>query len=230
MGNWYRRYGKRWLDLGLTIPGLLLISPLLAIIALLIRVRLGSPVLFRQERAGLNGRPFVLYKFRTMGNEYDERGNRISDEDRTGRLGRFLRSTSLDEWPELWNILLGDMSVVGPRPLFADYLPYYTKEEDRRHEVRPGLTGLAQVSGRNSLNWEDRLALDVEYAKTYNFFMDIRLIISTAGKVIRKSDVEVITGGKCRLDDWRRGKKSPNHSSKVSANNRIERKEKCGIY
>jgi undecaprenyl phosphate N,N'-diacetylbacillosamine 1-phosphate transferase len=161
-------------------------------------------VLFRQERAGLNGRPFVLYKFRTMGNEYDERGNRISDEDRTGRLGCFLRSTSLDELPELWNILLGDMSVVGPRPLFADYLPYYTKEEDRRHEVRPGLTGLAQVSGRNSLNWEDRLKLDVEYVNSLTIFKDLGIISQTAKKVILRRDVNAITGGHRRLDQVRK--------------------------
>jgi undecaprenyl phosphate N,N'-diacetylbacillosamine 1-phosphate transferase len=148
-----------------------------------------------------------------MGSEYDAQGKKIPDENRTGKLGRFLRSTSLDELPELWNILLGDMSIVGPRPLLVEYLPYYTKKEARRHEVRPGLTGLAQVSGRNALGWEQRLALDVEYVKEYNFILDSRIIIYTLIKVIRKSDVEVITGGKCRLDDWRKSRNFI-HSSK----------------
>ncbi len=201
--SWYSRYGKRLFDLALTIPGLILISPVLAIVALLVRIKLGSPVLFRQERAGLHGRTFTLYKFRTMGHEYDENGRKILDEERTGRLGRILRSTSLDELPELWNVIKGDMSIVGPRPLFVEYLPYYTEEESRRHDVRPGLTGLAQVSGRNALNWEERLALDVEYVDKCCFNLDVKIIFSTFWKVLRRSDVEVVTGGKCRLDELR---------------------------
>lgn len=205
--TFYSIYGKRWFDLILTIPGFIVISPLLILIALLIKFKMGSPVLFRQERAGLNGRIFLLYKFRTMGEEYDKQGNRIPDEERTGKLGRFLRSTSLDELPELWNIVIGDMSIVGPRPLFVEYLPYYTKKEAQRHEVRPGLTGLAQVSGRNKLNWEERLALDMVYVEKFNFLMDLKIIIATGHKVLRQSDVETITGGKCRFDDWRTGRK-----------------------
>ncbi|MFP4428620.1 MAG: sugar transferase, partial [Desulfovermiculus sp.] len=144
------------------------------------------------------------YKFRTMGKEFDNQGNKIPDEERTGKLGRFLRSTSLDELPELWNIVLGDMSIVGPRPLFVEYLPYYTKEEAIRHEVRPGLTGLAQISGRNALNWEDRLVLDVEYINLQSFSFDIKILFRTFYKVLTRSDVEIITGGNKRLDDERR--------------------------
>lgn len=227
--SFYAKTGKRLFDLALALPALVALLPVMGCVAVLVRAKLGSPVLFRQERAGLRGRPFLLYKFRTMGKEFDKQGNKVPDEERTGRLGRFLRSTSIDELPELWNIVLGDMSIVGPRPLFVEYLPYYTKEEARRHEVRPGLTGLAQVSGRNALGWEDRLALDVEYASTYNFFMDIRLIVSTAGKVVKKSDVEIITGGKCRLDDWRGGENVPDEGTKASANSRTLKERKCDI-
>jgi lipopolysaccharide/colanic/teichoic acid biosynthesis glycosyltransferase len=201
--KFYSKYGKRIFDLAIALTGLVVLSPVLLGIALLLRAKLGSPVLFRQERTGLHGRTFMLYKFRTMGDEYDRQGRKIPDEERTGSLGRFLRAASLDELPELWNILRGEMSIVGPRPLFVEYLPYYTKEEARRHDLRPGLTGLAQVSGRNLLNWEERLAIDVEYVDKCCFVLDVKIILSTFWKVLRRSDIEVITGGKCRLDEWR---------------------------
>jgi sugar transferase EpsL len=189
MGNWYRRYGKRWLDLGLTIPGLLLISPLLAIIALLVRVRLGSPVLFRQVRPGLYGKPFMIYKFRTMTNERDEEGNLLPDERRLTRFGRFLRATSLDELPELFNVIKGDMSLVGPRPLRMEYLPLYTSEQNRRHEVKPGITGWAQVNGRNALSWEEKFALDVFYVNSSALLLDLKILLLSFGKAFKKEAI-----------------------------------------
>lgn len=194
---------KRSFDLILASVALVLLSPLLTIIAFAVRIRMGRPILFRQKRAGLHGAPFLMLKFRTMGLPHDDRGRPVPDEQRTGRLGQFLRRTSLDELPELWNVVKGDMSLVGPRPLFYDYLPYYTPREARRHEVRPGITGLAQVSGRNTLAWDDRLELDVQYVDTRSLRGDLKILFVTVLKVLARRDVQVITGGHNRLDERR---------------------------
>ena len=204
---------KRTFDILAASLVLIILFPVYALIALLVRWKLGSPVLFRQERAGLNGKPFMMYKFRSMTNDRDEQGKLFSDHERVHALGRFLRSSSLDELPELWNVIRGEMSLVGPRPLFVAYLPYYTETEARRHEVRPGLTGLAQVSGRNSLQWDERLAMDVQYVQERSWWMDAKILFATVLKVITKQDVDVVTGGNRRLDDLRR--KSSNGPGEV---------------
>ncbi|WP_169293971.1 sugar transferase [Advenella sp. EE-W14] len=180
---------KRIFDILASAIALLLLSPIIAIVAWQIRRKLGSPVLFRQVRPGLNGKPFTMVKFRTMRDAYDAQGDPLPDSERLTDFGRFLRKTSLDELPELWNILKGDMSIVGPRPLLTRYIPYYTEEESKRHNVRPGLTGLAQISGRNAITWEEKLALDVEYVKKINFLLDIKIIFKTIQKVFQGSDV-----------------------------------------
>ncbi len=185
----YRRYGKRLLDLTLAGAGLIVLSPLLLILAILVRARLGGPVLFRQERPGLGGKPFTLYKFRTMTDARGPDGAPLPDAARLTPFGRFLRSTSLDELPELWNVLVGDMSLVGPRPLLSEYLPLYTPEQARRHEVRPGITGWAQVNGRNSLSWEERFALDVWYVDRCSLWLDLRILARTALMVLRREGV-----------------------------------------
>ena len=183
----YKRYIKRCLDFILSLCGIIVLSPVLIILAVLVRVKLGSPILFHQERPGKNEKVFKLYKFRSMTDEKDAQGNLLPDEERLPRFGRILRSTSLDELPELFNILVGDMSLIGPRPLLVRYLPYYTEEERHRHDVRPGLTGLAQVNGRNALGWEDRFRYDLYYVEHLNFLLDIKIICMTAGKVLKRS-------------------------------------------
>ena len=183
----YKRYMKRCLDFILSLCGIIVLSPVLIILAVLVRVKLGSPILFHQERPGKNEKVFKLYKFRSMTDEKDAQGNLLPDEERLPRFGRILRSTSLDELPELFNILAGDMSLIGPRPLLVRYLPYYTEEERHRHDVRPGLTGLAQVNGRNALGWEDRFRYDLYYVEHLNFLLDIKIICMTAGKVLKRS-------------------------------------------
>jgi lipopolysaccharide/colanic/teichoic acid biosynthesis glycosyltransferase len=187
--NFYARYGKRLLDLGLVIPSLALLAPLLACVALLIRLRLGAPVLFRQQRPGLYGQPFTILKFRTMANAYDGDGHLLPDADRLTRLGRFLRRTSLDELPELINILKGEMSLVGPRPLLMRYLNRYDRAQMRRHEVRPGLTGWAQINGRNAVGWQRRLSLDVWYSEHHSLLLDIRILVMTTWKVITRDGI-----------------------------------------
>lgn len=184
----YRLFVKRLLDMVLSGAALIILLPVYLILAVLIRMNLGSPVIFCQERPGRYGKVFKLYKFRTMTDEKDEQGNLLPDEKRLPRFGRILRSTSLDELPELWNIFKGDMSLIGPRPLLVRYLPYYTEEEMHRHDVRPGLTGLAQVNGRNALGWEDRFSYDLEYVNNLSFAMDMRIIAMTVGKVLKRSD------------------------------------------
>lgn len=205
--SFYEKYIKRLLDIGLSGGALIVLSPVLLVTAVLVRTKLGSPVLFCQERPGKDEKIFKLYKFRSMTDRRDEQGNLLPDEVRLTRFGRLLRSTSLDELPELWNILKGDMSIVGPRPLLVEYLPYYTQEERHRHDVRPGLTGLAQVNGRNNLTWEQKFAYDLEYVAELSFAKDVRIICQTVGKVIKKSDIAVgdqYKGGK--FLDQRRGK------------------------
>ncbi len=180
---------KRVLDILLSAVALVVLLPFLLLIALLVRITMGSPVLFRQQRPGLHGRPFTLYKFRTMTDARDEQGNLLPDEQRLTPLGRFLRSTSLDELPELWNVLKGDMSLVGPRPLLMEYLPLYTPEQFRRHEVRPGITGWAQVHGRNALSWEERFALDVWYVDHVSFWLDLKILALTLWKVLTREGI-----------------------------------------
>lgn len=189
----YQKYGKRLLDLVCSLLTLVLFCWLFLILAILIKIKLGSPVIFQQKRPGKNEKIFTLYKFRSMTNARDPSGNLLPDEKRLTPFGKFLRSTSLDELPEVFNILKGDMSVVGPRPLLVEYLPYYTQEERRRHDVRPGLTGLSQVSGRNLLGWNERFALDVAYVNHITFFLDIKIVIQTIQKTVRRSDIAMGT-------------------------------------
>ena len=189
----YEKYFKRALDVFCGLAALLVFWWLYIIVAILVRIKLGSPVLFRQERPGKNEKVFRLYKFRTMTDARDENGNLLPDEVRLTKFGRALRATSLDELPEVFNILKGEMSVIGPRPLTIQYLPYYSEEERRRHDVRPGLSGLAQVNGRNFIDWDHRLALDVQYVKKITFLGDLRIILQTALKFVKKEDMAVDT-------------------------------------
>ena len=185
----YQNFFKRFFDIVLSLCGLIVLSPALLIVAVLVRMKLGSPVIFRQERPGKDERIFRLYKFRSMTSERDENGELLPDEVRLTKFGRALRSTSLDELPELWNILKGDMSIVGPRPLMVRYLPRYTEEQRRRHDVRPGLTGLAQVNGRNAISWEERFAYDLEYVSHVSFLLDLRVLFLTVAVVFRRSGI-----------------------------------------
>jgi lipopolysaccharide/colanic/teichoic acid biosynthesis glycosyltransferase len=185
----YARGGKRALDLVVALPLGLLSLPFQFLLALLVRIRLGSPVLFRQRRPGKDALPFDILKFRTMTDARDEAGELLPDEVRLTRFGRFLRSTSLDELPELWNVVCGDMSLVGPRPLLTEYLEHYTPEQARRHEVRPGVTGWAQVNGRNNVSWERKFQMDVDYVDTVSLSLDLRILWLTALQVVRRSDI-----------------------------------------
>jgi len=189
MTPFYRRHGKRFLDLVLTLPTQVLLAPLMGLIALAVRVHLGAPVLFCQVRPGLGGKPFTLCKFRTMTDARDAEGDLLPDAQRLTRFGRFLRSTSLDELPELWNVLKGEMSLVGPRPLHMRYLDRYTPEQARRHEVRPGITGWAQINGRNALTWEEKFALDVWYVDHWKLWLDLRIIALTLWKTLRREGI-----------------------------------------
>ena len=185
----YQRFFKRFFDIILSACALLVLSPVLLITAVLVRVKLGSPVIFCQDRPGKDEKIFQLYKFRSMSDQRDAQGNLLPDEVRLTAFGKKLRSTSLDELPELWNILKGDMSIVGPRPLLVRYLPRYNQEQRRRHEVRPGLTGLAQVNGRNLLTWEDKFRYDVEYVDNLSFLLDARIILKTVGKLFAREGI-----------------------------------------
>lgn len=189
----YEKYIKRLLDIILSGGALIVLSPVLLVTAILVRIKLGSPVIFCQERPGKDERVFKLYKFRSMTDERDENGNLLPDEVRLTRFGKLLRSTSLDELPELWNIFRGDMSIVGPRPLLVEYLPYYTDEERHRHDVRPGLTGLAQVNGRNALTWEQKFAYDLAYVEEITLVKDIAIMLGTVKKVVTRADITVDT-------------------------------------
>ena len=189
----YEKYFKRLIDIFCGLAALLVFWWLYIIIAVLVRIKLGSPVLFKQERPGKNEEIFKLYKFRTMTDTRDENGNLLPDEVRLTKFGRALRATSLDELPEVFNILKGEMSLVGPRPLTIQYLPYYSEEERHRHDVRPGLSGLAQVNGRNFIDWDHRLAFDVQYVKKITFIGDLRIILQTALKFVKKEDIAVDT-------------------------------------
>jgi len=180
---------KRLFDLCLTIPGVILISPLILVLAILVRVKLGSPILFRQVRPGYKGRLFTLNKFRTMTDQRDAEGNLLPDADRLTSFGRFLRSTSMDELPELLNVLRGEMSLVGPRPLLTVYLDRYTPEQARRHDVLPGMAGWAQINGRNALTWEEKFKLDVWYVDHWSLWLDVKILALTFVKVIRREGI-----------------------------------------
>jgi undecaprenyl phosphate N,N'-diacetylbacillosamine 1-phosphate transferase len=188
-GGIYRRFVKRPMDFMLSLIAIIVLSPVLLVVAVLVRTKLGSPVLFKQKRPGLNEEIFLMYKFRTMTDEKDAKGELLPDSVRLTKFGRLLRSTSLDELPELFNILKGDMSIIGPRPLLVQYLPLYNNHQKRRHEVRPGLSGLAQVSGRNAISWEDKFNLDVEYVDSVRFIEDWKIIFLTIKKVFVREGI-----------------------------------------
>ncbi len=180
---------KRLFDLLLTVPGLVLISPLLLLVSLLVRLYLGSPIIFRQERPGFLARKFPIYKFRSMTSTRDAQGNLLPDEQRLTRLGRFLRASSIDEFPELFNVLKGEMSLVGPRPLLTQYLSRYSPEQARRHNVLPGITGWAQINGRNCLSWEEKFRLDIWYVDHWSLRLDIKVLFMTIWKVIKHEGI-----------------------------------------
>lgn len=184
----YRKYIKRLLDIVCALAAIIVFSWLYIIVAVLVRIKLGSPIIFKQERPGKDEKIFTLYKFRTMTDKRDKNGNLLPDDVRLTKFGRLLRKTSLDELPEAFNILKGDMSVVGPRPLLVEYLPYYTEEERHRHDVRPGLTGMAQVHGRNALLWEEKFAYDLTYVNHTTFSGDVKIIFETVWKAFVKQD------------------------------------------
>ncbi|NCE77800.1 sugar transferase [Turicibacter sp. TS3] len=180
---------KRGLDIIISLVGLILASPILLIVAILVRLNLGAPILFRQPRVGLNGEVFEMVKFRTMKDAKDAKGHLLPDDERLTKFGQFLRQSSLDELPELFNVLKGDMSLVGPRPLLVEYLPLYSKEQMRRHEVRPGITGYAQINGRNNISWAKKFELDVYYVDNYRLSLDFKILTQTVGKVLKQSDI-----------------------------------------
>lgn len=180
---------KRLFDVLLTSFGLVILGPIIILVVFFVRIKLGSPVLFVQDRPGLHGKPFRIYKFRTMTDEKDPAGDLLPDANRLIPFGRFLRSTSLDELPELFNVLKGDMSLVGPRPLLMEYLDRYTPEQARRHEVRPGITGWAQVNGRNAISWEDKFELDVWYVENRSLWLDVKIFSMTVWKTVKREDI-----------------------------------------
>jgi len=185
----YRRYVKRFLDIIVSLASIIVLSPIMLVIAVLVRINLGSPIIFTQKRAGLHGKVFTLYKFRSMTNEVDEQGELLSNKQRLTRFGKMLRSTSMDELPELFNILMGDMSLIGPRPLLEEYLPRYNDEQMKRHSVRPGLTSLTAVNGRASLSWDERLSMDVWYVKNVSVFLDCKILIKTIVTVFKRENI-----------------------------------------
>ncbi len=192
---------KRFLDLTLGTLGLITSMPVLIVLALLVRLLLGAPVLFRQSRPGLHGKPFELYKFRTMTDERDVAGHLLPDEKRLTHLGKFLRNTSMDELPELFNVFKGEMSIVGPRPLLMEYLPLYDARQARRHEVKPGITGWAQVNGRNAISWEEKFQLDVWYVDHWSFWLDIRIIGLTIWKIMKREGIN--QPGRVTMEEFR---------------------------
>lgn len=187
--RFYRKYGKRAFDLTLTIPSLIILAPVMGIIAVFVRISLGAPILFKQTRPGLEGRPFVVYKFRTMNELKNENGGLLPDAQRLTRFGKFLRRSSLDELPEILNVLKGEMSFVGPRPLLMQYLELYTPQQARRHEVKPGLTGWAQVNGRNAISWEQKFAFDVWYVDNQSFWLDLKIIGRTILNILKREGI-----------------------------------------
>ena len=180
---------KRVIDFTLALIGLMVASPILLIVAILVKMKLGSPILFRQQRVGLDGKIFEMVKFRTMKDATDANGQPLPDEERLTKFGQLLRKTSLDELPELWNVLKGDMSLVGPRPLLVEYLPLYSKEQMKRHDVRPGITGYAQVNGRNNISWKKKFELDVYYVENFSLWLDVKILVQTITKVLGQADI-----------------------------------------
>ncbi|MFC7050157.1 sugar transferase [Emcibacter nanhaiensis] len=201
-GSAYRRYGKRFLDL----IGAVLLSvtffPVLLLVAIVVRIKLGSPIFFKQERLGLDGVTFVIYKFRTMTDERDEKGHLLEEQHRLTRLGRFLRDWSIDEYPQLWNVMRGDMALIGPRPLIAEYATRYSSEQMRRHEVRPGISGWAQVNGRNAISWEQKFILDVWYVDHYSFLVDLKILFLTWLVVLKRTGIS--HGNHVTMPKWKR--------------------------
>jgi general glycosylation pathway protein len=187
--NIYKKYIKRLIDIIISLTFFICFFWIYILLAILVKFKLGSPIIFKQKRPGLNEKIFTMYKFRTMTDKKDINGNLLADKDRLTKFGKFLRSTSLDEIPELWNVLRGEMSLVGPRPLLVEYLKKYSKKEKRRHEVKPGVTGWAQVNGRNNTTWEDRFKNDIYYVENISFLLDMKIIIKTFLKVIKRTDI-----------------------------------------
>ena len=207
----YEKYIKRLLDILISLIALILLLPVMLVVALLVRIKLGTPVIFKQERPGKDEKIFKLYKFRSMSDKKDENGELLPDEQRLTKFGKILRATSLDELPELVNILKGEMSLVGPRPLAVCYLPYYNENEKKRHTVRPGLTGLAQINGRNALNWEERFNYDIEYVENISFINDIKILFKTVYKVVKKDGVITRgTGQTIDFDEYRKAQLEEN--------------------
>lgn len=201
----YKKIFKRFFDIIISLFGLIILSPIILIVAILVRIKLGSPIIFKQERPGKGEKIFKLYKFRSMSDKKDENGELLPDSERLTKFGKILRATSLDEIPELINILKGEMSLIGPRPLAVCYLPYYNEKERHRHDVRPGLTGLAQINGRNAVNWDKRFAYDVEYVNNITFINDCKILFKTFYKVLKRDDVVVTgTGTVIDFDEYRR--------------------------
>lgn len=201
----YEKFIKRLLDIILSFFAIIIFSPILIIVAILVRIKLGSPVIFTQNRPGKNGKIFKLYKFRTMKDLKDENGEWLPDSERLTDFGKRLRATSLDELPELFNILKGDMAIIGPRPLLEEYIPYYTEKEMHRHDVRPGLSGLAQINGRNASSWEETFGYDIDYVNNISFTGDLSIVFQTIGKVVKKSDIIQGSDNKIgRFDDYRK--------------------------
>lgn len=210
----YKKFFKRFLDIIISLISLIILSPVMLIVAILVRIKLGSPIIFKQERPGKNEKIFKLYKFRSMSDKKDENGKLLPDSERLTKFGKILRSTSLDELPELVNILKGDMSLIGPRPLAVSYLPYYNEKEKHRHDVRPGLTGLAQINGRNALNWEKRFEYDLEYVNNITFINDLKILFKTFFKVLKRENVVTRgTGKTIDFDEYRRN--NLNESKKI---------------
>ena len=204
--SFYEKYTKRLLDIVLSGGALVVLSPILLVTAILVRTKLGSPVIFHQDRPGKGTKVFRLYKFRSMTDERDSEGNLLPDEVRLTKFGKLLRATSLDELPELWNILRGDMSIVGPRPLLVKYLPLYNEEQKHRHDVRPGLTGWAQVNGRNSITWEDKFCHDVWYVRNISFALDVKIVFLTVKKVFCREGIS--SGTAATMEEFRGSKES----------------------
>jgi sugar transferase EpsL len=199
--NFYSAFGKRAFDLLLTFPALLLLLPVLFVATALVRRNLGSPIFYKQTRPGKDGIPFMLYKFRTMQEDKDKNGSLLPDDKRLTRLGKLLRSTSIDELPELWNVLKGDMSLVGPRPLLLQYLDRYTPEQARRHEVKPGITGWAQINGRNAITWEEKFKLDVWYVDHQSFHLDLKIIFLTFWKILKREGIN--QSGQATMEEFK---------------------------
>lgn len=204
----YQKYIKRLLDIILSLIAIIITLPIFLITGILVLIFLGKPAIFRQKRPGKKEKIFTMYKFRTMSNKKDKDGNLLPDELRLTKLGKFLRKTSLDEIPEFINILKGDMSFVGPRPLVPQYLPYYTSVERKRHSIKPGLTGLAQINGRNNLNWDERFKLDIEYVEKVSFLADMKIVLMTIEKVLKTKDISVRGTGKIEDFDKHRSKQN----------------------